>query len=588
MSKKHITRVAIVGATGRIGGAFAQSLLQTGQHTVTALTREDSQSKLPNGVRAVRVKYDDEDSLVNALNGQQFLVITLSVRAPEDLHARITAAAGKAGVPYIMPNAYGFPLSPEGVKDGDAYGKSVLERISDAQNGVSSSVTLSCGFWYEWSLASGEQWFGFTIKDRKVTFFDEGTRIISISTWDQCGRALAALLSLPESGSTPALVDFKNKEVRINSFRVSQRDILDSLHRVLGTTDSDWEITHESVAKRLADGADELSKGIFTGFAKMLYGGVFSPANKEGDFAGIMELANDTLRLPKEDLDEATQRAVDMVAAGWTPFRKMSEKIKDAVLAEVKSSQAIAHDVITSGAYLYPFKGIVYFAAHKDLWRPFISRAGRTITLGVGVTTVMFFFTYVPQMAIMAFTSGPLAAISAAILVLGESSAITSVLSRSFLIEDALIDTFDGTLVARDQEPLVAQGRQMKPRSGGRDAMARLGKIFTRPLARLNPRALLRSLLYLPLNLIPVVGTVLYIFMQGKRAGPILHARYFQLKGWDSTMREEWVKKNQGAYTGLGIAAFVLEMVPFASIAFSFTNTVGAALWAADLEKATK
>lgn len=257
------------------------------------------------------------------------------------------------------------------------------------------------------------------------------------------------------------------------------------------------------------------------------------------------------------------------------------------------------------------FQGIIYFATHKDLWRPFISRAGRTITLGVGVTTVMFFFTYVPQMAIMAFTSGPLAAISAAILVLGESSAITNALSRAFLVEDALIDTFDGTLVARDQEPLVAQGRQVKPRSGGKDAVARLGKIFTRPLARLNPRALLRSLLYLPLNLIPVVGTVLYIFMQGKRAGPVLHARYFQLKGWDSTMREEWVKKNQGAYTGcvnsilfpfppaavrsnadyplrLGIAAFALEMIPFASIAFSFTNTVGAALWAADLEKATK
>jgi hypothetical protein len=29
-------------------------------------------------------------------------------------------------------------------------------------------------------------------------------------------------------------------------------------------------------------------------------------------------------------------------------------------------------------------------------------------------------------------------------------------------------------------------------------------------------------------------------------------------------------------------------MVPFASMVFSFTNTVGAALWAADLEKATK
>jgi hypothetical protein len=38
----------------------------------------------------------------------------------------------------------------------------------------------------------------------------------------------------------------------------------------------------------------------------------------------------------------------------------------------------------------------------------------------------------------------------------------------------------------------------------------------------------------------------------------------------------------------LGMAAFALEMVPFASIAFSFTNVVGAALWAADLEKASK
>lgn len=162
----------------------------------------------------------------------------------------------------------------------------------------------------------------------------------------------------------------------------------------------------------------------------------------------------------------------------------------------------------------------------------------------------MFFFTYVPQMAIMAFTSGPLAAISAGILVLSESSAITNLLSRAFLVEDALIDTFDGTLVARDQEPLVAHGRQIKPRSGGRDAMARLGKIFTRPLARLNPRALLRSLLYLPLNLIPVVGTVLYIFMQGKKAGPGFHARYFQLKGWTSVEQEEWVANNRGSYTG--------------------------------------
>jgi len=38
----------------------------------------------------------------------------------------------------------------------------------------------------------------------------------------------------------------------------------------------------------------------------------------------------------------------------------------------------------------------------------------------------------------------------------------------------------------------------------------------------------------------------------------------------------------------LGMAAFVLEMIPFASIACSFTNNVGAALWAADIERAIR
>jgi hypothetical protein len=50
--------------------------------------------------------------------------------------------------------------------------------------------------------------------------------------------------------------------------------------------------------------------------------------------------------------------------------------------------------------------------------------------------------------------------------------------------------------------------------------------------------------------MIPVVGTVLYIAVQGKKVGPGLHARYFQLKGWDSVQRDEWVAKNRAAYTG--------------------------------------
>ena len=36
----------------------------------------------------------------------------------------------------------------------------------------------------------------------------------------------------------------------------------------------------------------------------------------------------------------------------------------------------------------------------------------------------------------------------------------------------------------------------------------------------------------------------------------------------------------------MGLVAVLLELVPVAGLFFSFTNMVGAALWAADLEKA--
>ncbi|KAK7413266.1 hypothetical protein QQX98_007854 [Neonectria punicea] len=320
MSTKAIERVCIVGATGRIGGAFAKALLQTGKHTVTALTRSDSKGQLPEGIKAVKLDYDNESSIVEALKGQQFLVITLSVQAPQDLHGRIAVAAAKAGVPYVMPNAYGYPIDKENYDEEDTFAAAVLAQIEKVEALGLSTVVLSCGLWYEWSLALGEQWFGFTIKDRKVTMIDDGKRILTVSTWDQCGRALAALLSLPESGPSPCVGDYKNGRVLINSFRVSQRDMLDSLHRVMGTTNSDWDITYESVEKRMKDGTEELKQGMRTGFAKLLYGRAFNVKKQSSDFAATRPTANGLLGLPKEDLDEATKRAVDMVESGWAPF----------------------------------------------------------------------------------------------------------------------------------------------------------------------------------------------------------------------------------------------------------------------------
>ena len=218
-----------------------------------------------------------------------------------------------------MPNAYGFDVFNEGLGNDIHYSATCLAHCAEIESLGASYIAMCCGFWYEWSLALGEQWFGFDIKNKKVTFYDDGKTLIGVSTWNQCGRALAALLSLPERDASPALSQWKNKPIYFSSFRLCQRDMLDSIHRVTGSTDQDWEIAYEPTDQRYKNGLDEMQKGMMTGFAKAMYARVFFP-NGDGDFESSRGLANDLLGLPKEDLDEATTRALEMVESGWNPF----------------------------------------------------------------------------------------------------------------------------------------------------------------------------------------------------------------------------------------------------------------------------
>lgn len=84
------------------------------------------------------------------------------------------------------------------------------------------------------------------------------------------------------------------------------------------------------------------------------------------------------------------------------------------------------------------------------MWKPFYSRILPTLGLTAGVFISMFFFTYLPQLAILVFVNGPLAVFTTVLLILNESSTIVNIISRNFLLQDALLDTFDGTLVARN------------------------------------------------------------------------------------------------------------------------------------------
>ena len=169
-------------------------------------------------------------------------------------------------------------------------------------------------------------------------------------------------------------------------------------------------------------------------------------------------------------------------------------------------------------------QGIFYFVSHKSLWKPLLSKIIPTMTLSVAVIAFMFIFTYLPQLAVLVFVNGPLAAFTTILLTLSESSTLINILSRTFLIQDALVDTFDGTLVSKHQTEVVAEGRQLK--SGNfNDPIAKLGKLMKSPFEKYSPKALIRYVMYLPLNFIPVVGTVIFVLVQGRTRGNGVHTR---------------------------------------------------------------
>lgn len=244
-------------------------------------------------------------------------------------------------------------------------------------------------------------------------------------------------------------------------------------------------------------------------------------------------------------------------------------------------ARVVALDAMRSRSWLYPIKGIFYFVSHKALWQPFISHLVPYVTTYVSVLGGMLAFTYLPQLAILVFVNGPLAVFTTVVLILNETTTIVNMISKSFLLQESILDTFDGTLLSRDEAGIVSEGREVR---SGSDPIKKLGKVLKSPFDKFSPKAIVRYLMYLPLNFIPVVGTAVFVFFQARGRGKSVHDRYFQLKKWSNSQKSAWLEKHTGAYTAFGLVATLLEMIPVASMFFTYTNTVGAALWAADIE----
>ena len=106
-----------------------------------------------------------------------------------------------------------------------------------------------------------------------------------------------------------------------------------------------------------------------------------------------------------------------------------------AVLVPVRS--------VVSSSWLYPFKGIWYFCAHREFWPLWGRRLVPLTVTSIVILGLLFTFTYLPQVAFLALFHGPGAWVNAVFLVLGEGQVAIALLFEAMLVDETLVNVFD-------------------------------------------------------------------------------------------------------------------------------------------------
>jgi len=109
--------------------------------------------------------------------------------------------------------------------------------------------------------------------------------------------------------------------------------------------------------------------------------------------------------------------------------------------------------------------------------------------------------------------------------------------------------------------------------------------------------SLVIQIITLPLNIIPVLGTLVYLCINATTYGWDLMAMYYNASGMASTAQRALVVGNgcsklspqnigSNPHFNFGVACLLLELVPVVGPSFfCLGNACGAALWAIEIEK---
>ncbi|KIM21337.1 hypothetical protein M408DRAFT_304873 [Serendipita vermifera MAFF 305830] len=295
-------KIVQVGATGNLGVPVHDALLKSGKFEITVLARTSSSFTSSNpSVKVAKLDYSNKQELVDVLRGNDAVVFTLGDPANLETNSKyIIDAAIEAGVKRIIPSEYGGDIHTDTALTNVVFTPKL--KVAEYINAKSSAgeiefTTITNGPFFDWGLT--HQFLGFDIPNKKVTIYNGGTRLFNATTLESIATAIVSVLSSPEQ--------YKNRDLRISDFHISQKDILSILE---AETNSKFEVAQEVDADKLQETSQaNLRKGdwSFPNVFGALVGSVFAL-----DAASHWGESDDTpgLGIPKKDLREEIKKVL--------------------------------------------------------------------------------------------------------------------------------------------------------------------------------------------------------------------------------------------------------------------------------------
>ncbi|KAG0251749.1 hypothetical protein BG011_007395 [Mortierella polycephala] len=231
---------------------------------------------------------------------------------------------------------------------------------------------------------------------------------------------------------------------------------------------------------------------------------------------------------------------------------------------------------------IYPFKGIIYFISTPSLWPrvilPFI------VLLVITIALLVLAFMYLMPIQVDFFIDHnwyPWVAKAVAGLLTLLEAALGSLISYLALMpfwEDALFDA----VLRSERLGYIIDAAHGDYRTCLNGVLGGLYIIAFQSVVLLLFQVV-SLIVLLPLHAIPVIGTVVYCYLNGWVMTFSKRIHYdVELCKKSVNQSRKYAWKNRGDFCEFGAAAVFLEMIPVLNLLFFWTNVVGAALWVAD------